>query len=109
MSPDDPPKRSARGEFVRLIREYFDIRADDHQRIPYGRAPLSTYRFTNRLSQGTIVVFGRFDSYIEELFPMQLYLRHAGFDVISFDGPGQGAALEPFAITASDGDQCRCT
>ena len=50
---------------------------------------------------------------IVDLFPphlrLRIYLRHAGFDVISFDGPRQGAAIEPFAITASDGDQCRCT
>lgn len=26
--------------------------------------------------------------------PAQLYLRKAGFDVIAFDGPGQGAVLE---------------
>jgi alpha-beta hydrolase superfamily lysophospholipase len=40
------------------------------------------------------VLFGGFGSYIEELFPSQLYLRDAGFDAIAFDGPGQGAALE---------------
>jgi pimeloyl-ACP methyl ester carboxylesterase len=35
-----------------------------------------------------------FDSYIEEVFPMQLYFHEAGYDVVSFDGPGQGVVLE---------------
>jgi alpha-beta hydrolase superfamily lysophospholipase len=40
------------------------------------------------------VLFGGFDSYIEELCAIQLYLHDFGFDVIAFEGPGQGAALE---------------
>jgi len=94
MFPDDPRKQSARGEFVRLMRECFGVTDEVHHRLPYGTSALSSYRLTNQTSQGTIVLFGGFDSYIEELFPMQLYLRKAGFDVITFEGPGQGAALE---------------
>lgn len=40
------------------------------------------------------MVFGGFDSYIEEASPILLYLRDARYDVIVFDGPGQGATLE---------------
>ena len=40
------------------------------------------------------MVFGGFDSYIEEWLPMLLALRDARLDVVAFDGPGQGAALE---------------
>ena len=77
-----------------MTREYFDVGPQAHHRIPYGRARLSCYRFTNPASRGTIVLFGGFDSYVEELFPMQRYPCDAGFDVIRFDGPGQGATLE---------------
>src|SRR5438128_3466741 len=55
---------------------------------------LSAYRFTPAQPKGTIVLFGGFDSYIEELFATQCFLRDAGFDVVAFDGPGQGASLE---------------
>jgi pimeloyl-ACP methyl ester carboxylesterase len=41
-----------------------------------------------------ILLCGGFDSSIEEPFPIQVSLRDAGFDVITFEGPGQGAALE---------------
>jgi hypothetical protein len=33
------------------------------------------------------------DSYIEEWFPMQNYFGDAGYDVVSFEAPGQGATL----------------
>ncbi len=94
MFPDDPRKQSARGEFVRLMRECFGITSEVHHTLPYESSVLSSYYLTNQTSQGTIVLFGGFDSYIEELFPMQLYLRDAGFHVITFEGPGQGAVLE---------------
>ena len=94
MFPDDPRKQSARGEFVRLMRECFGVTKEVHHTIPYETSVLSSYQFSNQRPQGTIVLFGGFDSYIEELFPIQLYLRDAGFDVITFEGPGQGAVLE---------------
>jgi pimeloyl-ACP methyl ester carboxylesterase len=94
LFPDDPRKQSARGEFIRLMRRHFEVSEEAHHSVPYERVTLSSYRFTNPASVGTIVLFGGFDSYIEELFPLQLYLREAGFDVIAFDGPGQGAVLE---------------
>jgi alpha-beta hydrolase superfamily lysophospholipase len=94
MFPDDPRKQSARGEFVHLMRECFRITSDFHHSIPYQTSVLSSYRVTNQGSRGTIVLFGGFDSYIEELFPIQFHLRDSGFDVITFEGPGQGAVLE---------------
>ena len=101
MVPDDVRKPSARREFVRLMRACFGITDDVHHTVPYERAVLSSYRLTHPTAQGTIVLFGGFDSYIEELFPLQVYLRDAGFDVITFEGPGQGAVLEdgPLPLT----------
>ncbi len=42
----------------------------------------------------TVVLFGGFDSYMEELFATQAYLVAAGYDVVIFEGPGQGSVLE---------------
>jgi pimeloyl-ACP methyl ester carboxylesterase len=41
-----------------------------------------------------VILFGGFDSYIEEFLPILLALRDRDFDVIAFEGPGQGGALE---------------
>jgi hypothetical protein len=57
------------------------------------RGFLPAYRFTPEHPKGTIVFFGGFDSYIEELTSAFFYLRDAGYEVIAFEGPGQGGAL----------------
>jgi len=44
-------------------------------------------------------MFGGYDSYVEEWLPMFEFFRHAGYDVIAFEGPGQGGALEEFNLT----------
>jgi alpha-beta hydrolase superfamily lysophospholipase len=52
------------------------------------------YRFGKPQSRGAIVLFGGFDSYVEELFPMVSEFARRGHDVVAFDGPGQGGMLE---------------
>jgi len=94
MFPDDPTKTPARLRFTQTMREVFSIREEEHVQVPYRQGQLSTYRLTPPHPRSTIVVFGGFDSYVEELFPTLLFLRDAGYDVVAFDGPGQGAALE---------------
>lgn len=94
MFPGDPAKEAARRRFVKIIREVLDIPADAYHRIPYEAAQLFAYRFTPPSPKSTVVMFGGFDSYIEEFLPWALFLRDAGYDVVAFEGPGQGAVLE---------------
>jgi pimeloyl-ACP methyl ester carboxylesterase len=92
--PDDPAKQPARLRFTQTMRDVFQVSEAERAQIPYRTGQLSAYRFTPPTPKGTIVVFGGFDSYMEEWFPALLFLRDAGYDVVGFDGPGQGAALE---------------
>lgn len=94
MFPDDPAKQPARLRFTRTMREVFAVNASEQTPIPYPDGQLYAYRFTAPNPKSTIVVFGGFDSYVEELFPTLLFLCDAGYDVVAFDGPGQGSALE---------------
>ncbi len=94
MSAGDPRRRAARRTFIDTVLTEFGVRADQHHDVTYGEAFLSAYRLTPAAPRGVIVVFGGFDSYIEEWLPMLVVLREAGLDVVAFDGPGQGAALE---------------
>jgi len=48
--------------------------------------------------KGTIVMHGGFDSFIEEWYFMMKYLSNHGYEVIAFEGPGQGAALKIYGI-----------
>jgi pimeloyl-ACP methyl ester carboxylesterase len=100
---DDPDKRALRRRFVELVWRSRGMSDADRDRIPFGDGWLPAYRFnTVQASKGTVVVFGGFDSYIEELFAITDSLCAAGWDVVAFEGPGQGGALEeaglPFVV-----------
>lgn len=62
--------------------------------VPYGGGALPTlrYRAAAATPRGTVLAFGGFDSLIEEFHPTWRGLADAGFDVVAFDGPGQGGA-----------------
>jgi pimeloyl-ACP methyl ester carboxylesterase len=94
MFPKDERKNGGRLHFIKLMKEYYNVQETQHFNIPYGNTTMSSYRLQPESSIGTIVFFGGFDSYIEELFSSQLYLFQNGFDIITFEGPGQGATLE---------------
>lgn len=94
MFPDDARKNASRLQYIKWMKEYYGIKDSQHFNIPYENITMSAYRFTPESPLGTIVFFGGFDSYIEELFGHQLYFFEHGFDIITFEGPGQGATLE---------------
>ena len=60
---------------------------------PVGEGHLHAYRNTPQHAVGTMVLLGGFDSYMEELFATQAYFVAAGYDVVIFEGPGQGSVL----------------
>ena len=94
MFGDDPRRQATRRQFLQLMREHYGFQDNGHFDVPYETGALSSFRSAPPQPRGTIVIFGGFDGYIEELFPMQHYFGRAGYDVVSFDGPGQGVALE---------------
>ena len=98
MKFDDPQKQEYRKIFISLMREHFQIDDNQHYLIPYENGMMSAYRFTPENPKGTFVVFGGFDSYVEEMFRTILSMKESGFDVVFFDGPGQGATLEDYHI-----------
>ncbi len=97
MRTGDPDRRSARDRFLSAMRSVYGLDQFGPHAVPYAangaRGVLPAYRFTPSRSKGTIVFFGGFDSCIEELTSAFFYLREAGYEVIAFEGPGQGGAL----------------
>ena len=93
-SPGSPEKAA----MYRRYRELFDRAFADsgvvRHEVPYGTGHLPAYRFPERpgATRGVVVVHGGFDSFIEEFFAIWERLAGAGFDVIAFEGPGQGGA-----------------
>jgi pimeloyl-ACP methyl ester carboxylesterase len=97
----DPRKLSTRQRFVDLLLDQLQIAPSAYSRIPFDTGWLPAYRLAPMKPKGTLVVFGGFDSYIEEWLPAALVFRDAGYDTILFEGPGQGAALELAHLTMS--------
>jgi len=94
MLQKDERKNTCRLRFIQWMKSFYQVQENQHFDIPYENAAMSAYRFKPESPIGTIVFFGGFDSYIEELFASQQWLFQNGFDVITFEGPGQGATLE---------------
>jgi pimeloyl-ACP methyl ester carboxylesterase len=97
MRANDPDRRNARRQFLAAMRSVYGLDPLARHAVLYAAqgnsGVLPAYRFTPIRSKGTIVFFGGFDSYIEELTTAFIYLRDAGYEVIAFEGPGQGGAL----------------
>ena len=97
MMADDPDRKFAREKFLDGVRAAHGLTTIRRHAIPYVdgcvNGFLPAYRFTPDKHRGTIVFFGGFDSYIEELMPFFAGLRDAGHEIVAFEGPGQGGAL----------------
>jgi alpha-beta hydrolase superfamily lysophospholipase len=96
MTSTDPRKRPSRERFLTLMRQAYGVGPPD--RLPFAGGYLPFYRFVPSAPSATVVLFGGFDSYIEEFFPILTAMRNRGFDVVAFEGPGQGGALEDSSI-----------
>jgi pimeloyl-ACP methyl ester carboxylesterase len=90
-SPDKPAR-------YRRYRDLFDAAFADagasRHEVTYGGASLPAYLLPAHLAapHATVLLHGGFDSTIEEFFGIWEHIAAAGFDVIAFDGPGQGGA-----------------
>ena len=97
MRKEDPLKNPTRQKFLSLVWDAYAINEPERLEIPYTdgntRGTLPAYHFPQRRAKSTIVLHGGFDSYIEEFFPMMRHLHDLGYEVICFEGPGQGGAL----------------
>jgi pimeloyl-ACP methyl ester carboxylesterase len=93
-----PPRSAEKVPRYRRYRELFDaafanagvVRHD----VPYGGSALPAYwcPAIGEGSRGAVLLHGGFDSLIEEFFAIWQRISAAGFDVIAFEGPGQGGA-----------------
>jgi len=61
--------------------------------VPFGESALPAYVLPAvGPSRGTVLLHGGFDSLIEEFFAIWDRIAAAGFQVVAFEGPGQGGA-----------------
>lgn len=93
-----PPRSEEKVPRYRRYRRLFDDAFAGsgvvRHEVPYASATLPAYHrpAIGGESRGTVLLHGGFDSLIEEFFAIWERIAAAGFDVIAFEGPGQGGA-----------------
>ncbi|WP_026883909.1 alpha/beta fold hydrolase [Clostridium akagii] len=73
--------------------KYYNELPIEHFQVPYENSFMPAMRIKYKDSCKTLIVHGGYDSYIEELIPVMSFLKDLGYDIILFEGPGQGGAL----------------
>ena len=91
---DDPDKERLYNRFSELFYRAYADDGIERLQIPYGDRTLPAIRLSMRggVSKGTIVMHGGFDSFIEEFYSWMCHFAAEGYEVVAFEGPGQGAA-----------------
>src|SRR3989339_840615 len=96
---NDPEKDVLYKKFIELFYKAFENDVIEKHKVPYENTFLSALRIpSSDKKKGTIVIHGGFDSFIEEFYSMMKYFSNRGYDVIGFEGPGQGATLRKYGI-----------
>ena len=98
---DSPQKLVAYRRFRALFDEGFaDVPWVRHD-VAWENGGLPAYRLAALAgpSKGTVLLHAGFDSLIEEFFVIWERFAAAGYDVIAFDGPGQGGARALHGLT----------
>ncbi|MCH4566176.1 alpha/beta fold hydrolase [Bacillus sp. ES1-5] len=76
-----------------FYKSFHDFEYETYQ-IPYDDSYLPAIKFMNPGACNTLLFFGGYDSYMEEMMKMLNYLQGINYNIIVFDGPGQGTALK---------------
>ncbi|MFX1292711.1 MAG: alpha/beta fold hydrolase [Promethearchaeota archaeon] len=91
-SPDDPDKEQLYDKFIELFYQIYESAKNQRIEIPYEDSFLPAFHLKNDEKKDTVIMFGGYDSFLEELYVMGSYIQDAGYEVIIFEGPGQGGA-----------------
>ena len=95
---EDSDKELLYNEFIDNFNKAFYDDEIEKFEVPYGNTFLPAIRIQpiNKKQRGTIVLHGGFDSFIEELYSLMKSFADHGYEVIAFEGPGQGAARKKY-------------
>lgn len=97
---EDSEKENLYKKFSDLFYKVMKDENFKRYNVPYNESFLPAIKVPAiEYKKGTVVMHGGFDSFIEEWYFMIKYLSKHGYEVIAFEGPGQGAALKTHGIT----------
>lgn len=100
MLSDDPDKGKYYDKFIDLFYSIFKNDGIERHKIPFDKAFLYALKVPTfaKEKKGTILMHGGFDSWIEEFYPMMKVFSDKGYEVIAFEGPGQGGTRKDFGL-----------
>jgi pimeloyl-ACP methyl ester carboxylesterase len=97
--PKDPDKELLYDQFIELFYKVFANDGIERITVPYMDTFLPVIKVpAANGNKGTIVMHGGFDSFIEEFYSWMRYFSDNNYEVIAFEGPGQGAALKKYGL-----------
>jgi len=99
-SREDPDKELLYNKFINTFYKVFQDDEIEKYEVPYNHTFLPAIKIQpiDKDKRGTIVLHGGFDSFMEEFYSMIRYFSGHGYEVIAFDGPGQGTALKKYGL-----------
>jgi len=94
INQNDPDKLRCYKTFINMFYDLFKEDNIKRFKIPYqtGYLPALILHTNAKEKKGTILMHGGFDSFIEEFYYMMKIFSDHGYDVATFEGPGQGGA-----------------
>jgi pimeloyl-ACP methyl ester carboxylesterase len=94
MNPADPDRTMVIEKFLHFFYQSKAGKNLERISVPYESNHLSGFSLIPaKPSKGIILIHGGFDSYIEEFYPLGAVMCEYGYEVVMFDGPGQGSTL----------------
>jgi len=95
----DPDKELLYDKFIGLFYKAFRDDEIERFKVPYKETFMPAIKIPPvRDKKGTVVMHGGFDSFIEEFYSMMRYFSDHGYEVIAFEGPGQGGARKKYQL-----------
>ncbi|MEY8764716.1 MULTISPECIES: alpha/beta hydrolase [Clostridium] len=94
LRSEDPNKQKMYEGYRRNFYKYYDDFNYKRYKIPYENFFLPAVELFNPNAHKTLIVFGGYDSYMEEVIKETIFLKNTDYNIIVFDGPGQGTALK---------------
>lgn len=97
--PKDPDKLKIYDQFHETFYKAFEEDKIKRHEVPYEGGFLSAMTLPIKgKKKGTVLIHGGFDSFIEEFYGIWNQISEAGYEVIAFEGPGQGEPLRKYKL-----------
>ncbi|MBU0498170.1 MAG: alpha/beta hydrolase [Candidatus Thermoplasmatota archaeon] len=100
ITQKDPDKIRFYNKFIDMFYQIYADNGIQRFKIPYDNTflPALYVPANTHEKKGTILMHGGFDSFIEEFYAMMQIFSDNGYDVIAFEGPGQGGARRTYGL-----------